>query len=336
MLAYAKLAQRRVGFVAGQMELTSKCFQQCVACDSWRADHKGEITGSFSYKEIMHVIGQLNRMPTFEHLSFTGGDPQTWKDEDSGGGVDFERLLYDLNFVRFSLQVNTALVREPKDRELWRRHVRRVRVSLDGATRGVYRMMRGDDRDPEEIVQRMDDLDHPGMSTNTCVTDINIDEVPAIIERLNRMKHPIRKAMFLAAIDFKLRPGFWEKYKALSNIPSPHVELSFQEDVSFVRDFLKTDEAKEIPCYAGAITFHIKCNGELYPCCLVGGEAIKTRREMAIGNVLTQNIEDIQKAYVPALHYANPKAACKEVCQWKQLHLNRLAHEMSKTTLTMP
>lgn len=331
MAFYAKLAQRKIGFVAGQMELTSKCFQQCVACDSWRADHKGEITGSFKLLEVQQVLSQLNRMPTFEHLSFTGGDPQTWAD----GAVGFEDLIASVSsWAKFSLQANTALARDPKDPAIWQR-LKRIRVSLDGSTRKTYKIMRGDDRDPEEIVQRMDALAHPGMSTNTCVTDINIDEVPEIIARLNKMKNLPRKAMFLAAMDFKLRDGFWDKYNELKKIPSK-IELSFQEDVGFVREFLKTEEAKAIPCYAGAITFHIKCNGEIYPCCLVGGEAIKTRREMAIGNVLTQKLDAIQKSYIPALHYAKENSPCRLVCQWKQLHLNRLAHEASKQTLTMP
>lgn len=327
---YAKLAQRRAGYVAGQLELTSECFQKCFACDSWKQHASGQIRDQFELGEAKDLLNQLQHLPTFEHLSFTGGDPQSWE--------PFDHLLYWAKpIIRFSMQANTALCVDPPDFDLWRTSLRRIRVSLDGVTRETYRKARGDDRDPEEILDRAERLAHPGWQTNTCVSDVNIDEVPAIIARLSRMKTPPRKAMFLAVLDWKTAPDFWAKYSLFKDMFWPaNVVTSFSEDVKAVREFTVSPEAAEIPCYTGAITFHIKCNGDVYPCCLVGGEAIKTRKEMAIGNVHRDRIEEIQSRYIPMLHYKNSNSPCRQVCQFKQLHLNRLAHEASKLVLTMP
>jgi len=334
MMFYAKLAQRKVGYVAGQMELTSTCGQKCAACDSWRAHKKGEITGTFSYEKINDIFQQLNKIPTFEHLSMTGGDPQHWEDPTCNANLD-TILTWLAPTAKFSLQVNTALIVEPNI-PLWQKSLSRIRVSLDGVNQATYRIMRGDDRDPREILDRMDRLAHPGLATNTCVTDYNIDEVPQIIEALNKLKNPPRKAMFLAVMDFKIGDKFWEKYARLKDIPSHHVETSFQEDVQGVREFVVSPEAADIPCYVGGITFHLKCNGDMYPCCLVGGEAIKTREEMKIGSVHENTIEQIQRSYRLFPHYKSCNSPCQKVCQWKQLQINRLAHAASKVKLTMP
>ncbi len=326
---YAKVAQRKLGYVAGQVELTSECFQKCLACDSWRADAKGEIKGMWGLGKFLSFLWELDAMPTFEHLSLTGGDPQRWPE------IDYF-LKSQRDFYRFSFQMNTALAKEPGSLDDYRTKLQRLRVSLDGVTPDTYRRMRGVRTDPEEIVDRMDRLAHPMLATNTCVTDVNIDEVPAIVARLNEMKNPPRKAMFLAVLDFEVGSEFWRKYAKLKEIKSPRVPTSFSEDVEWVRGFTAGPESSRIPCYAGGLTFHIKCDGDVYPCCLVGGEAIKTRKEMAIGNVFNEPLSAIHSRYAPGLHYADKEGACVKVCQWKQLQVNMLGHEASKTTLAMP
>lgn len=325
---YAKVAQRKLGYVAGQLELTSECFQKCLACDSWRADAKGEIKGIWDYQPFLVLMDELQSMPIFEHLSLTGGDPQRWPFLDKF--LKEERHRY-----RFSLQLNTALARDC-DPDLYRVKLDRLRVSLDGVTPDTYRKMRGVRTDPEEIIGRMEKLAHPMLATNTCVTDVNIDEIPAIVHRLNNMEFPPRKAMFLAVLDFEVGSDFWRKYAELKALVSPRVPLSFQEDVEWVRGFTKSPESSRVPCYAGGLTFHIKCDGDVYPCCLVGGEAIKTRKEMAIGNVFEEPLAAIHRRYSPGLHYADKESACVKVCQWKQLQVNLAAHQASKLTLTMP
>jgi MoaA/NifB/PqqE/SkfB family radical SAM enzyme len=336
MMFYGKLAQRKLGYVAGQLELTSLCHQRCVACDSWRQHKKGNINNTLPLQTIKNLAHQLNQTPTFEHLTLTGGEPQDWRDPIDPS-ITFEDLLTWLSITKkFSLQVNTNFCK-PVNVSLWRNALNRVRVSLDAVTPETYKLCRGDTQDPEHILARIEELNHGGLATMTCVSEYNIHEVPDIITRLNRMNNPPRKAMFLAVLDFgHTDPNFWEQYNALREIPSPRVPTSFSEDVSWVREFVCSPQARDIPCHSGSITFHVKCNGDVYPCCLVGGEAIKTRTEMRIGNIHNKTLAQIQKEYKPGCHYRSPDSPCRAVCQWKQLNLNRVAHEASKTFLTMP
>lgn len=333
MLQYAKFAQHGVGYVAGQVELTSDCSQHCAFCDSWRQHQKGKIKGTLSFFQILTLVHQLNCMPTFEHLSFTGGDPQDWV--DPSGALHFEELMAILlKHANFSLQVNTALIKPIHNMQLWNR-ISRIRVSLDGVTPRTYCKTRGDSNtSPEDVLQRISDLAHPGLATNTCVSHLNIHEVPLIIERLNHLPTPPRKAMFLAVLGRENPPEFWKEFNKLKHIPSPFVQTSFAEDISSVRALCNSEDALGVRCRVGKITFHIKCNGDVYPCCLIGGEAVETIQKFRMGNILEESLEIIRGRYTSPRYYTT--RYCREVCQWKQTQMNFLAHEAEKTKLTMP
>lgn len=333
---YGKLAQYGIGYCAGQVELTSECEQRCRYCFSWREHHNGTVNGSLSLSMIKDLVAQLNAMTTFSHLTFTGGEPVLWKDS-TNPEIDFEQLLRLLKVqgMNFSLQVNTALVR-PLNSTVWNNCLDRVRVSLDGITPETYKKMRGVDQDPEEIIQRMEELAHPGLSIMICAAKENIDEVPLIIARLNKMKHLPRKIMCLAVLGVDSAPEFWEKYNRLKDVPSLHIPTSFQENVSEVRRFCNSPEAEEIPCAVAKISFHIKATGRIHECCLcTGSEAIQSHPESSLGNVYKETLVEIQKRHIPIKHYQKG-SLCSASCQFKQLYINRLAHEAGKITLTMP
>lgn len=349
--AYAKLASRPGNLVAGQVELTSKCFQKCAMCESWRDDLSGVQRGTWTLEQLKRLCLELGEYPTFEHLAFTGGDPQYWPHL----GSFLEWFRANRRSMKFSIQLNTALTQDlnPSEAELWRDVVRDVRVSLDAATERTYQLMRGDKRDPVEIVCRMANLDHPRMATNTCVTTKNIGEVESILELLSAWSartgfprhHPfVRKAMFLAVIGDRdqLKAGdekrFWESYELLKCLPKhyPLVPTSFQEDVAGVREFLASEEAKDLKCYAGYSTFHVKANGDWYPCCLTGGEAIATYSEFRMGNFFEDSLAEILGKFKAEGHYGCADKPCAKICQYKQLSLNLAAAGADGEILAMP
>ncbi len=359
--AYAKLSQRPGSLVAGQVELTSKCFQKCAMCESWRDDRAGVQTGVWTLGQARDLCLALSDYPTFEHLALTGGDPQNWPHLD-----EFLAWFLSLKLqgkIQFKLQVNTALTQDQTEtqRNLWRGAVDDVRVSLDAATERTYTLMRGDKRNPVEIVNRMVALAHPRMATNTCVTTRNVDEVEAILELLEEnfeseakadslaafgdgRPATLRKAMFLAVIGDRdaaktaEEKAFWHKYSMLRCLPKhfPSIPTSFSEDVSEVRAFLKSEEAASLKCYAGNSTFHVKCNGDWYPCCLTGGEAIATHPEFRMGNYFTDPLWKILTNHKTEAHYGCEGKPCAAICQYKQLSLNLAAHEAASVTLAMP
>lgn len=347
LMLYAKLAQRGTGLVAGQIEVTSQCFQQCRMCESWRDDLSGVQRGLFSLDGLKDICQQLAAMPTFEHLALTGGDPQRWPHLS-----EFLKWWVDAK-LPFALQINTALTRDD-DWDLWRRAFRDVRVSLDAVSPEKYLKIRGDkETKPDDVLRRIAQLHHPRLQTNTCVVPLNVDEIPRILLALAQLGlqcEPVwdyangplvRKASFLPVIGPReARTGvFWARFDeeaAAATVRARGLpfELSFAEAVPDVRAFL-TGDVGHIPCFVGNITFHIKANGDYYPCCLTGGEAIATYAPFKLGNVCEAPLLELAKRWQSRKVYKDG-SPCPDICQWKQLNMNLAAFHAEGVTLAMP
>lgn len=368
LMGYGKVAAEGRGYVAGQIEVTSRCFQSCTGCDSWREDVAGVQRGEWDIAELQRVVAQLvEEQPhvRFEHLTLTGGDPQAWKP-----------LRTFLEWWRWArreragdwptLGLNTALTQDLDEAEndLWRDAVDDLRISLDGVDEGHYNAIRGTRvpsgsttatgapkykkgvaTTPKDVLRRMCWLRHPGLTTNTTVFNQNVSHVPAILSRLDQLRTQgvlkIRKAHFLAVIGDRglLADQFWANWAQVrEHAAGLALPSNFSENPAEVRAWLMTPAAREVKCYAGGITFHVKANGDVYPCCLVGGEALKTQPDFVLGNVrgLRDTMPEVQARYRARCDYADPNKPCREICQWKQLQINLAGHRMAANTLAMP
>lgn len=340
---YAKLALLRTGYVAGQVEVCSQCFQHCKGCESWRDDLSGVVRGVWPLDALQNLCLELFDRHPFEHLTLTGGDPQAWPHLD-------EFLHWwqsQTTWAKFKLQINTALTRKP-DPATWK-IFDDIHVSLDAVDDELYRKIRGDkSTSPYDVLQWMIGLNHTRLCTRTTVYPENIDHIPEIIDQLDRFagRYPFRKAVFLAAIGPRVERDdrFWEKYDDLKEYAlGCDLETSFDEDVHEVREYLLSEEAAEVPCYAGNLSFHAKANGDWYPCCLAGGEAITTYPQLRIGNYFQEAAINritpatvLLRRYRPHCHYGNEAMPCSSICQYKQLQVNLAAHAASKSVLSMP
>ena len=269
----------------------------------------------WSLDDALRLCNELQRMRSFEHLTLTGGDPQAWTHIDK---------FLELFYYPFKLQFTTALMKDPADFELFREKVYDVRVSFDGIRPETYHDARGVDTDPQEILDRIVRIAHPRTTTMTAVSDDNIDEIPEIIYALQQI--PLRKIMFCPIMGFDHPQSYWDKYADLVDAFGDCT--SFGETIVF--DALDT----EVQCWESRIAFHIKTNGDVYPCNLVGGEAIPTSPEFALGNVYETALVDIYPAEVPRCYVEG--SPCLKICQFKQRQLNQAGHLATQTVLSVP
>ena len=315
---YGKYARYGASYVAGQLELTTRCFQRCAHCQSWREAEGAH--AEWSLEDAKGLLMQLCEMH-FEHLSFTGGDPQAWP--------HLPALLAWFQ-GRYALQISTALMRdlEPAEAKLWREKVADVRVSLDAASLEGYEAMRGVAADPLQILDRLRALQHPRPATMTTVSEANIDEIPRIVSLLSGMN--LRRAMFLPALGVEHSQEFWLRYRDLTRVYSSMHWTSFNETVAFAA------MPSETKCWVRNISFHIKANGDLYPCCLVGGEAITTDERFRLGNVHQNQLRDIRARTFPVACYGRTGMPCDAICQYKQRQMNAAAEAAGAVRLSMP
>lgn len=344
LLLYGKQMVNPVGFVSGQMELTSKCEQRCVSCQSWLDHNSGVQRGEWLFQHAKNFFFSLAYFfeTKFEHLTLTGGDPQSWP--------HLHQLIeyYQAEGYPFKLRVNTALPEEVVRPDLWRSALSEVRLSLDAVDPEYYRAMRGVHTDPNDILVRAMELDHPCLSTLTCVSQRNIDHIPKIVERLEWLREKgrlnLRKAIFIpirdmndrALVQLQLRPEeYQEKWKRLQD------EYEYLDWTSFGEQVPEgsLSQHKGVTCWVSRITFHVKHNGDLYTCCLMGGEALQTRKEFKVGNVLEESVAmiwDRAARNPPKNVYDDPDSPCSRICLFKQSSMNLIAEEASRTSLSMP
>ena len=317
LLLYGKWMLNATGYLGGQVEVTSRCYQRCAYCSSWRDPAH---LGSWSFYQMVELFEDLATTPAFEHLTWTGGDPQAWE--------EFERtLLWVAEFpCRFALQITTPLSLPVSNPALWRQAFRDVRVSIDAATVDGYKRTRGVKLDPLQILQNLEQLAHPRVATFTVVSPENLEEIPRLLELLEPL--PLRRRIFVPVWGVDLPAAYWEAYHTLRQRYAGREGTNFGEGMAF---------NPEHKCWAGTAGFHLKSNGDVYPCPLVGGEAVATCPEFKLGNYFARpHLEPFRQLFMRRFASAESVASCVDICQYKQCQLNAIGQLASATCLALP
>jgi MoaA/NifB/PqqE/SkfB family radical SAM enzyme len=115
-------------------------------------------------------------------------------------------------------------------------------------------------------------------------------------------------------------------------------EASFEnESVAELPALKALAQEEKWDCYAGVLGCHIKANGDIYPCCLVGGEAVSTDAAFVIGNVHLTVLADLHRRYCNnMITDAYSCEACQAVCLYKQTKINQYAHAAKSIALAIP
>lgn len=334
IMLYGKLAQQELGYVAGQVEVTTACYQDCKYCSN-RATHQNY--GHFRLQQLQNFVdGLCTQFPMFQHLTLTGGDPQTWQDLDTF--LDWWSIPQVLDNV--NLQVSTALARDIDQPALWRTAIKDLRVSIDASSDEMYQEIRGDkENNCNTILTRLVVLEHPNLTIITTMYPDNIEELLPLLlslDNLHRKGLALRKIIVMAGIGVELNDKFWSRWKCTKRWAEDtlQVRTSFADDIIATRSMCESLAVNDVHCWASKIGFHIKPNGDVYPCCLVGGEAVEVQKEFLMGNIFTEELSDIYKRHRPTRYAMKP--ICKEICQFKQLQINLAGELASKVKLAIP
>jgi len=324
LASYAKLIRYAPLYIAGQLELTSRCFQRCPMCSSW----KEKTSDVWNLPLLQRLWDDLSSLSFFEHLALTGGDPQA-----------FDLLERVACMPRcFRLQLTTALCKRP---EPW--YVNcfdQIRISLDSVSPEIYKKVRGVVRDPEEIFGWLGEFSWKPQQISFLLT-ISTQPSPDLLETISRiMNFALPHEWFRRIIVMCRIPSSSEilgKYARLSSVVLLPEKLSLAEDVAAVRKLAVSPEASQWQCWASIAGFHMKADGSVYPCCLVGGEAIRTAKRFCLGSYAGS---DIRSIYEKALRFSSKQCyqsiTCQRVCQFKQMALNCLVSQASDYKLSIP
>ena len=338
---YAKLGTRnsQTGYVAGQLELTGRCMQRCPMCHSWR-EHNNAPCPEADVNMLETLWHELNSMPFFEHLTLTGGDPQCYP-----GLEVLARLPRD-----FRLQITTAMMKPP---ERWYGNFDAIRLSLDAIDPEIYEEIRGVRRDPLEPLLWCNALNLP-FSTFTVVSNHNAQHLPNILRAL-AVYRP-RKATFFLIIGEPHDEALIAAYQAATAYAQRYcssLTTSFSENPIEIEAILNQPErfehirSKQVPllpatlgaveCAASVLGFHMKADGTVFPCCVLGGEAVATQLDAALGVFGSETLWQIwNKNLQRDRFYYRDRERCRTQCQYKQAQINLLSAEAERTRISIP
>lgn len=331
---YAKMAQYSLGYVAGQVEVCSACGQKCLYCFSRDEHLAGSMRGTWKLEKLIQLCDELNELPMFEHLALTGGDPIVYP--FLGEFLEHVQSKRAQGEYRFHLQANTAMTLDPKRPELWK-EFNDLRVSLDGVDDKHYQQMRGVNVAVETVLDRCRALNHPRLAFNATVGPANIMHAEQMLKQMIEWKESghlnFRKFNVLPVLGHDNPAWMWKRWRNLNEMELPDwISLGSEK-----RPYLDP----ETRCHVPKISFHLKANGDVYPCCLAGGEALQTQTEFCMGNWWNDgiHINEYSKKWIAQKLYADvngEKSVCWKICQFKQASFNQICEDGFNHALSMP
>ena len=194
-------------------ELTAKCNLKCCHC---RAEAQDDVVaGELSTAQILEVARSIRKTGD-PIMILTGGEPLVRKDF-----FEIARECVGM-FSRVALATNGTLVDDAMARRIADVGIKRVSVSLDGATAATHDKFRGVPGSFEATLRGYDAMARAGLSlqVNATVARHNIDEVEALLDMLLERKADAFHVFSLVPVgcgaeitdDIRLAPAQLEKF----------------------------------------------------------------------------------------------------------------------------
>ncbi|SET76059.1 radical SAM additional 4Fe4S-binding SPASM domain-containing protein [Natronincola peptidivorans] len=277
------------------LSVTHKCPNNCLYCSADNKQDERELTT----EEWIRVIKDLQDMNT-SIIGLTGGEPMIR--EDIFGLV--EAIDKRSTAILFTSGLNLTL---EKARELKRRGLFSIGISLDSHDRKIHNKNRRDDRAFDRALQAMQNAKEAGLYTmaQTVILKEHLQE-----EELFKL---FRLAKENGAHEVKiLEPilsGSLLKEENLDKIlydgASRKKLMEIQHKANRRREFPKistfayTESEEKFGCGAGAQHSYVSAGGHLYPCDFI---------PMSFGNVTERSIKELWQEMSAAI--GTPKIGC--------------------------
>jgi MoaA/NifB/PqqE/SkfB family radical SAM enzyme len=273
--ALAKLVPFRPA--ASEVRVTENCNSRCITCRAWRNRSTNELT----VEEFKDIFLQLRRLGV-SCIAFTGGEPLLRRDI---GRIVMEARLSGFEEV---MLITNGLLLEQKAQDLIDSGLTHLLVSIDGldgtdnrikgipshfdrAIRGIYAASRFKENKKADVK----------IVVLTTLTQLNVKEVPALIEECHKLgvrwffnlleaSIDIFAATDMSTLRITNHQTIDNLFDCLENlrIQFPSTAYFCNHQLDYARSFLKRVSCK-IPCFHGYQRINIGAHGEVYSGCFV-------------------------------------------------------------------
>jgi radical SAM protein with 4Fe4S-binding SPASM domain len=274
----------RKGPLSIQFEISDKCTARCITCKIREQDTgKKYVPSEDDYEQVIRTF----RFAGVSHVRLTGGEPLLSK--------HFPFIVNHLVENKITASITTTLLTKDKENLSALLNLNSIiKVSCSAVGENFNSFYQIDNKYFDLMTENMKFLrnNKRRFSVNYTVFKDNYQKsaIRDFVDFINQFSP--HYVTFFPAIGNDVE-RFEEK--VVSNIASIKHLMKFKSNVSTIAKHFERRKIKTKVCHANKFTAHIKYNGDMYPCCMTGGEV----GQKLFSNFLMGNIfhEDIRKIY---------------------------------------
>lgn len=300
--------------IISHLAITSRCNMRCKYCSVRRVHQKSpEELSTEDYKKI---IEKLNDWGVFQ-IGFTGGEPTLREDI-----VELTKYVSSVG-TACNLTTNGWFLPEKKIKALYKAGMEQTQVSLDSHKKKTHEQLR-DKGSWSRAWRTIECLKDVGMKVgiDCVVTENNIDDIPDFIEFLAARKIlgltliKLKKGDLPLPIFKRLIPDY-KKYGGLiarlcereNKMPEVTIDCGSVCNLHYSLTLEEQKRLHSAGCPVGHNLISITSNGDLYPC------AALSSKKFRLGNILTDDLDDIWNNNEVLANLRDIKARVKGVCR---------------------
>jgi MoaA/NifB/PqqE/SkfB family radical SAM enzyme len=264
-----------------QLEVLSGCACKCVMCKQWQ----DRISYTMSPEQLETFFKDYKRLGGLQ-INLTGGDPLYYKDFVKVFSQDFG----------LRLDITTTMITNDKEKLDLLSKFKLITLSISGVG-DTYKKIHGVDA-YEMVKNNLIYIRKKGMNfkTNTVLSKENlenIDWVEPFIEDMNLLQ-----PKFVTLIQNLFDEGSFTNIADVVKIFNDKAKFKFSNASMGDRNKTRKKEPtfKKYACIVPYLHWHIKSSGDVYPCCIMGGEVGQDLDpNFCFGNIFKDKLEDIYK-----------------------------------------
>jgi MoaA/NifB/PqqE/SkfB family radical SAM enzyme len=287
-----------------QIEILSGCACKCVMCKQWE-DRQSYYMEPDQLTKFFNDYKRLGGL----QANLTGGDPLYYKDFVKVFSQDFG----------LRLDITTTMITNDKEKLDLLKKFKLITVSISG-TKDMYEKVQGINA-YELVKKNLVYIRKKGMNfkTNTVLNDVNLsnlDWVEQFVEDMNLLQ-----PKFVTLIQSLFDEGSFTNIPDVVKIFKDKAKFKFSNATMGDRNkkHKKEPNFKKYPCIIPYLHWHIKSSGDVYPCCIMGGEVGQDLDpKFCFGNIFKDSLETIYKNGTNFVDNAGANiydgGLCKKMC----------------------
>lgn len=265
-----------------QFEISGRCVAKCVTCGV--RNQKMNCHPKFS--NIIKAIRSLSKNGV-KAIRFTGGEPLL--------ADRFPEIIDECKRLGIYVSITTTLLTTNQDKLNALLKVNKFKVSLSAVEDEYSNFFGIDNKFFRAVRKNMRWLNNnkKKFSINYTIFDKNYS-VTSIKKFINFIKdYKVNYVTFFPALEYSHKKA----EKIVKNFKKCSKLTTFKSNIDTIeKHFERRKDRKTIICHINKFHWHIKRNGDVYPCCMTGGEiGQKLNKMFLLGNIFKEDVKKIYK-----------------------------------------